>query len=63
MDQRIMKLSHLLGDQKVAEALVAAGLDTPAKVKAAKDKDLEVHVGKAKVAAIRKRLPKAKPSA
>ena len=61
MDQRVQKLKHFV-DKDVAEALVAAGLDTPRKIKAADDKDIEAvkGIGKAKRAEIRQRIPKVK---
>ncbi len=61
MDKRVMKLSRIVGTED-AEALVAAGLDTPRKIKAADDKDIEAikGIGKSKRAAIRKSIPKFK---
>jgi len=61
MDQRTQKLGHVLRDKEAAAALVEIGIDTPAKVKRAKDTDLRKArgVGPAKLAEIRKRCPKA----
>ncbi len=42
------KLAHKLGDAELAAALVAAGFDSPAKIRAAKDADLDKAVGKAR---------------
>lgn len=53
MDARTQKLAIKLKDRELAEALVNAGLDNPAKIRQAKDKDLEIIVGKAKVAKLR----------
>ena len=59
MDMRVLKLSHFV-DKDVAEKLVAAGLDTPRKIKAADDKEIEAikGIGKATKDAIRGRIPK-----
>jgi ERCC4-type nuclease len=61
MDARVVKLKHYV-DAGVAEALVTAGLDSPRKIKAADDKDIEKikGIGKAKRDKIRKRIPKYK---
>jgi len=61
MNQRVQKLSHFV-DKDVAEALVAAGLDTPRKIKAVDDKAIEAikGIGKAKKDKIRERFPKSK---
>jgi len=49
----------LLDDEDLALELVAAGFDSPAKVKAATDKELEgiPGIGKATVKRIRERFP------
>ena len=54
------KLAIKLGDPELAALLVAAGLDNPAKIRAASDEDLEAvkGIGKGKRAQIRKKLPK-----
>jgi DNA integrity scanning protein DisA with diadenylate cyclase activity len=61
MDARVAKLKHFV-DKDVAELLVQAGLTTPRKIKAAKDKDIEAvkGIGRAKKDKIRERLPKHK---
>jgi DNA integrity scanning protein DisA with diadenylate cyclase activity len=61
MDARVFKLKHFV-DADVAEMLVEAGLDTPRKIKAANDKDIEAikGIGKAKKDKIRQRIPKHK---
>jgi hypothetical protein len=58
MDKLIRKLRHYVGD--AAEALVAVGLDTPRKIKAATDEQVKAAkgVGDATLAEIRKRMPK-----
>ena len=56
MDQRAQKLTRLLKDQDLAEDLVAAGLDTPKKIKAATDKAVEKAVGVFKKSAVRKKF-------
>lgn len=40
MDAKTLKLAAKLGDLNLAQTLVEAGLDTPAKIRAAKDKDV-----------------------
>lgn len=40
MDRRVQKLKQLGVDEKAAEALVDAGIDSPRKIKAAKVADL-----------------------
>ena len=59
MDARVQKLQRLGLEQADAAALVQAGFDTPAKIKAATDKKLEAvpGVGKAKRAKLRERFP------
>ena len=61
MDARVQKLSHFV-DKDVAQALVEAGLDTPRKIKAADDKDIEAikGIGPATRAQVRARIPKYK---
>ena len=65
MNARVQRLGKVLKDEALAQALAAAGLDTPAKVKAAGDKDLEKipGVGKATREKIRAKLPKVKAGA
>jgi len=60
LDAKTKKLGMKLGDGALAEALVAAGFDNPAKIRKASDKALEEvpGIGKAKRAEIRKKLPK-----
>ena len=57
MDGRIRKLAYKI-DKESAQKLVEAGLDTPAKIKAAADKDIETVVGKDKLTDVRARMPK-----
>ncbi len=59
MDARVEKLARLSVDRADAERLVNAGLDTPRKIKAATDKQLEAvpGIGKAKRAELRERFP------
>ena len=59
-DPRVAKLAIKLGDGALAEALVKAGFDNPAKIRQASNKELEAvpGIGKAKREAIRQRLPK-----
>jgi hypothetical protein len=56
----VRKLTHKLRDAELARALVAAGLDTPRKIKAASDEELEAAAGKSGLAAVRKRIVKVK---
>ena len=60
MDQRVFKLNHRLHDCELAERLIAAGLDTPRKIKAASDKQVEgvEGVGKSALETIRGRFPR-----
>ena len=60
MDKRVKKLAHYVGED--AEALVAAGLDTPRKIKAASDDEIEKikGIGPAKRKAILERLNEGK---
>jgi len=60
MDARTQKLALKLRDAKLAELLVLAGLDNPAKVRAASDQELRAidGVGPATVKALRARLPR-----
>ena len=60
MDARVMKLAHKLNDKELAEKLVEAGLDTPRKLKAAKDKDIKAApgVGQSGVDKVRAVFPK-----
>ena len=59
MNARVQKLQQLGLERTDAEALVKAGLDTPARLKAATDKQIEAvpGVGKAKRAELRERFP------
>jgi ERCC4-type nuclease len=61
MDARVRKMGNRVG-MDLAQLLFDAGLDTPRKVKAADDKDLEAikGIGKAKKDKIRERIPKFK---
>ena len=60
MNAKEAKLAIRLGDAKLAAMLVAAGLDNPAKVRAASDQELRAidGVGPATVKEIRTKLPK-----
>jgi len=53
MDATVQKLAIKLGDPELAEALVEAGYDNPAKLRKATDKDLEKVVGKSKLSKVR----------
>lgn len=57
MNKQVEKLRHFF-DASIAQKLVDAGLETPRKIKAAKDADLKAikGVGDATVAAVRGRL-------
>lgn len=59
MDARIEKLARLGIDRTDAGTLVNGGLDTPAKIKAATDQQIEAlpGIGKAKVKKLRERFP------
>lgn len=59
MTFRTQRLARLLGDRVLAEALVAAGLSTPAELKRATDSQLEAvkGVGPATRKRIRERFP------
>lgn len=54
MDARTSKLAVKLGDLALAEKLVRAGLDTPRKIKAAKE--LRRHVTKAQADKVREKI-------
>ena len=58
MDARVQKLAIKLGDSELAETLVEAGFDSPAKVRKAKDADLKKikGIGDATVGKLRKAL-------
>jgi hypothetical protein len=56
MDRRVQKLGALLGDQLLAGKLVAAGLDTPKKLKSATDQQIVRAVGAKNKDAVRKRF-------
>lgn len=51
------KLSRLLGDPVLAEALVAAGLGTPGRIEAAQDSAIEEAVESENLAAVRAVFP------
>ena len=61
MDERVRKLAHLLRDADTAAKLVEAGLDTPRRIKAAKDADVEKikGIGPATRETVRARFPAA----
>ena len=56
------KLGHKLQDEELAALLMAAGFDTPRKIRDAKDSDLKAvkGVGQASLNKIREKLPKDK---
>jgi len=60
MDARVQKLRMKGIDLSDVQALVKAKLDTPAKIKAASDKQLEAipGIGKAKREKLRERFPR-----
>ncbi len=58
VQSNVSKLAALLDDAELAAELVQAGLDTPAKIKAAKAKDIEAAVGKSKSDRVRTRFGK-----
>jgi len=60
MDARGLKLAMKLGDPELAEKLVRAGFDNPAKLRAASDKQLKAvpGVGQASLDKIRKKFKK-----
>jgi len=60
MDARARKLGLLLRDANLAHALVGVGLDTPAKLKNAKDSEIQAvrGVGKAALEKVRARCPR-----
>jgi len=58
MDARARKLAVMFSDEEAAEKLVAAGLDTPRKIRAAKEADLKAAVGAAGLRKVRERFPK-----
>ena len=55
---KVYKLAKKLKDLDLAQVLVEAGLDSPAKIRAASDKDLQAveGVGKVKVSKIREKI-------
>ena len=61
MNGKVLKLGLKIRDMDLAEKLVLAGFDNPAKIRKAADKDLEAvpGIGKASKDKIRKRLPRA----
>ena len=58
MDPRANKLNHRLNDRDLAEKLVAAGLDTARKIKAATDRQIKAvqGIGDATLSVIRERI-------
>ena len=60
MDARARKLAIKLRDRELAQKLVDAGFDTPAKIKRASDKDIRAipGVGDKTLKGIRERCPK-----
>ena len=63
MDKRVQKLAVKFGgDLDLAEMLVQAGLDTPAKIKKATDKTITAipDIGEATLKQIRAKVPKRK---
>jgi len=62
MDPRTEKLAIKVRDANIALLLVQAGYDSPAKIRAASDKDLKAvpGVGQVGVKRIREKLPKRK---
>jgi len=53
MNTKTTKLAHKLGDEDLAEALVKAGFDNPAKLRAASDKALRDAVGQGNLDKVR----------
>jgi len=53
MNTKTTKLTRKLGDKELAEALVKAGFDNPAKLRAASDKALRDAVGQDKLDKVR----------
>ena len=58
MNTKAGKLAHKLGDKELAGALVEAGLDNPAKLRAASDKAIRDVVGVAKLDKVRGKFRK-----
>ena len=60
MDVKVQKLAIKLRDAELAQKLVIAGFDNPAKIRRAEDKDLRAipGIGQASLDKIRGRLPK-----
>lgn len=56
MDARAMKLKQKLGDDTLAAELIAAGLDTPKKIKALSKSALEKAIGKTKAGKVLERV-------
>ena len=56
MDAQQGKLARVLGDADLAADLAAAGLDNPAKIRAASTADLEKAVGKGRAGKVPARL-------
>ena len=57
MDARVTKLKHKLNcDTELATALVEAGLDTPRKIKAAKESDIEKKLGKTRADIVKEKI-------
>lgn len=53
MNTNARKLASKLGDEDLAEALLDAGLDNPAKIRKAGDKEIRDAVGPANLAKVR----------
>ena len=53
MNTKAGKLARKLGDKELAQELVKAGLDNPAKLRAASDKAIRDVVGPSKLAQVR----------
>lgn len=60
MDPRVRKLAILLKDPEAAEALVAAGLDNPGKIRKASENAITAAVGSGKKDKVRGKFPKVK---
>lgn len=61
MDARVKRLARKI-ERQIAEKLVAAGFDSPKKIKAARDMDLAAidGIGRATISAIREHFPRGK---
>lgn len=56
MDQRVTKLKHKFNDSELAASLVAAGLDTPKKIKAVSKTELNKRIGKSKADQVKEEI-------